>query len=189
MTDPSDVEPRDPEPRDPEPRDPETGEPEPGDPEPGAGEPDPLHAGERLVLFGSGAVAQGRRARRAHVLAMRPVDPTETAAVRSRPPRGLHWEYVRADGISEFVRAADVGDAAGAVRDADRVFADPDRLRLLYVRGRETGQLSWWLADDREPVLVAPRLWLPTQHAAVVRHARRARAALRTQPPWGRYLA
>lgn len=147
--------------------------------------------GARLVLLHSDEVSAGRRARRERVLAMRPIDPTVgRLAERSRAPHepGVYWEYVRTDGIPLFARARDVSDEEEARWDAVRVFTGASALRILYVRDRESGQLSWWLADASEAVLVAPRLWPGAQQAAVVRHAKRAFAALRVRPPWGEYL-
>lgn len=148
------------------------------------------YARASLVLFdvSESSLARGRRSRRTRVLAMRPTDPTETAlAERSRsfPQQGKHWEYVRADGISLFVRARDVADVEDAHWDANRVFGIAPQLRTVFVRDRETGELSWWLATEREAILVSPRIWPASQRVMVQRHAKHAVRALGFQPEWG----
>lgn len=142
----------------------------------------------RLVLFSaSDPQYAGRALRRARILALQPVDQTlHLSAPQLRSPGG-HWEYLLADDSPLFVRAEDAITSAQAQKDALMVFASRAALRPVYVRDPETGHLSWWLARKRSIVLVASRLWLPSQRAAVARAAQRAIAALSIPPPWGDY--
>jgi len=156
-------------------------------------EPTTLSAGSRarLVLYreDESSLARGRRQRRARVLAMRPVDPTlEAVAVRTArlPDLGTHWEYVRADGAAVLVRARDAPSPERARRDAHEVFGNAGQLRVMFVRGRTSGHLSWWLTDGRVAVFVAPRVWTTSKPDAVERDALAALAALAAaRPPWG----
>ncbi|PZQ89823.1 MAG: hypothetical protein DI534_08585 [Leifsonia xyli] len=121
---------------------------------------------------------------------MRPTDPTESRiAARSRQGGvgGGHWELLRADGLALLVRTRNVDDLTVARVDADRVFARRDELRVLYVRDHEAGQLSWWLVDRTEAVLVAARVWSAAQRTEVLANARLALAALAAPHPWGEY--
>lgn len=144
----------------------------------------------RLVLFAAGdAQGDGRRARRERVLALRPVDQTEEIATDHLlgAPDGVHWEYLLPDDSALLVRARDLADAEEARWDAERLFAAATRPRVLYVRDRAAGHLSWWLVRGSEPVIVSSRVWLPSQRGHVVRSARRALAALKVRPVWGQY--
>lgn len=123
------------------------------------------------------------------MLTLRPIDPTEELSVEhlTAPRDGVHWEYLLPDDSPLLVRTRDLVDDEEAQWDAERLFAARSP-RIVYVRDRESGQLSWWLVRGAEPVLVGARVWLPTQRVAVVRAARRAAAALEApQPPWGTY--
>lgn len=152
-----------------------------------------IKAAPHLVLHVRGqSVAEGRRARRARILAMTPTDPTEVrlvARTQALPTNTVHWEYVRPDGVAIMVRARDQADLSDAHRDAARLFRpEPHRLRILYVRGRANAQLSWWIVNDREAVLVAPQVWATSRSADVERHARAALAALQAPVPlWRAY--
>ncbi|GAB2527598.1 hypothetical protein GCM10027064_25720 [Microbacterium petrolearium] len=147
----------------------------------------------RLVLFRAGDPHYAPRvARRRRVMSMAPVDPTEAeTAERARRslslPAGVHWEYLQADDIPLMLRSRDLRDADDARWDAERVFEDALRLRVVFVQDRLTRQVSWWLASGREVLLVAPTAWAVTNRAGAAAHARRALRALRAQPPWGEY--
>lgn len=152
--------------------------------------PDDADRRARLVLFTAGDLqGDGRRARRERVLALRPVDHTEEVTTdhltAARP--GVHWEYLLADDSSLLVRARDFAEPEAARWDAERLFAAAPRPRVLYVRDRAAGHLSWWLVRGSEPVIVSSRIWLPSQRGQVVRSARRAVSALKDSPPWGEY--
>lgn len=146
----------------------------------------------RLVLFPAADPSYGMRdARRAHLLAMIPVDPTENvSSVAPAPPgprTGVYWEYLLADDRPLLVRAQDLDDEDDARGDARAAFEDPDAVRPVFVRDPRSGALAWWLVRDRRVLLVPPRVWPPTQRLALTRHLRAARRALRVQPPWGKY--
>ncbi len=148
--------------------------------------------GARLVLFDASdpALATGRRERRARVLAMRPTDPARLPVAdrgRTFPVHEMHWEFLRRDGVSLLVRARDAVDAEDARWDASRVFATASELSVVYVRDTVTGHLAWWLATDKEPVLVSPRIWLGSQRTGLQSHLRLALAALPGPKSWGRY--
>ena len=153
---------------------------------------EPLTRVPRLVVFSATEPMFAMRvARRAQLLAMLPVDPTETAS--APPPRsasdesGAYWEYLQVDDRPLFIRARDLDDEDDARRDAHAVFTSSAVLSPVFVRDPRSGALAWWLVHDRRVVLVPPRVWLPTQRLTLTRHLRSARRALRAQPPWGVY--
>ncbi|MFJ4164560.1 hypothetical protein ACIPY5_03300 [Microbacterium sp. NPDC089698] len=154
---------------------------------------EPLRRVSRLVLFSTADPWYPMRtARRAQLLAMLPVDPTEAVSAPdpdSRPHRsGAYWEYLQADDRPLFLRAHDLEDENDARRDARATFESAGMLRPVFVRDPRSDALAWWLVRDRRVVLVPSRVWLPTQRLALARHLRGARRALRAQPPWGGYI-
>ncbi|BCW45014.1 hypothetical protein StoSoilB5_21980 [Arthrobacter sp. StoSoilB5] len=162
----------------------------PDEDEPTAG--DGAFRGARLVLFGTnGNQYAGRTVRRERMLELAPVDPTEAMiavrAARAARVRGVYWEYLQADDRPLALRARDLVDEDEARWDANRVLGAVPELRVLYVRDHFSGQLAWWLAREREVVLLAPRVWGATERGAVVRHAKGTLRALRRRPPWGEY--
>lgn len=165
-------------------------EQEPLEGEPGSTGDGTPPRGARLVLF---TVADrqyaGRSKRRERILAMRPVDPTETARPTPAGKIGgrVFWEYLQADDDPEAVRTRDLPDEPAGRDDAARIFAAAKQLRIVYVRDPQTDQLAWWLVLGHEVVLVPARVWASTQRTAVARDAKRARTAMATMPPWGEY--
>ncbi|MFF3025831.1 hypothetical protein [Microbacterium sp. NPDC057944] len=157
-------------------------------------DPDASSAGARLVLFDSAdpALTAGRRERRSRILAMRPTDTALHPLVeraRSFPPLGAHWEYLRRDGVSLLVRARDSADAEDARWDATRIFSAISELQVVYVRDQRLGHLGWWLANDREPVIVSPRIWLGSQRTGLQAHVKLALGSLAEPKVWGEYSA
>lgn len=150
-----------------------------------------LSRSPRLVLFSVGdSQYDDRTARRCRILAMRPVDPTETAASpKTAIPEdsGAYWEFLQADDSPLLVRASDLPSRDDARTDAAWLFAHAAQLRTVYVRDHETGRLAWWLVLDDQPVLVPARVWRAPQRRAVVLDAKRALAALARMPQWGEY--
>lgn len=152
-------------------------------------------SGHRLVLFGTHAPGfVGRMDRRDRILAMHPVDPTETSLVRGRLLRDRRswarlyfWEMLRPDDSSVMVRAADFEDAPTARDDGDAFVGRWRELRTVFVRDEDGFEFSWWLALDNDVVATATRIWPPTQRDGAARDARRAVRLLRSAPRWGRY--
>ena len=115
------------------------------------------------------------------------MDRTVLSARQPESDAGTHWEYLLADDRTLLVRSRDFADADEAQWDAEHLFSAPAPLRPAFVRDDESGQLSWWLMRGDDPVIVASRVWLPSDRSAVVRSAHRAVSALETRPRWGHY--